>query len=163
MQSFIKAVLDRGHQVTFVTSQSIKYLNLTNYTEVLIDPPFELYSLSAYKNVITFFKEIYQFVVHFFIVPHEKLLTMGSTSPFLSLTEMIGTMQVVNEHALQNSNVQKLIHSTDLHFDVVINEDFFAENLLMFAHKFKAPIITICEYRQFVRIHTHINKTRLYQ
>lgn len=71
---------------------------------------------------------------------------MGSTSPFLSITEMIGTMQVVNEHALKNSKVQKLIHSTDLHFDLIINEDFFAENLLMFSHKFKAPIITICKY-----------------
>lgn len=82
----------------------------------------------------------------FALVPHEKLLAMGSTSPFLAITEMIGTMQVVNEHALKNSNVQKLIHSTDLHFDLVVNEDFFAENLLMFSHKFKAPIITICKY-----------------
>lgn len=74
------------------------------------------------------------------------LLTIGFSSPFKAITEMIGGMQVMNEHALQNANIQKLIHSTDLHFDVVINEDFFAESLLMFAHKFKAPIVTICEY-----------------
>lgn len=61
---------------------------------------------------------------------------------------MIGTMQMVNEHALQNSKVQKLIHSTDLHFDLIVNEDFFAENLLMFGHKFKAPIVTICKYHR---------------
>lgn len=52
----------------------------------------------------------------------------------------------MNQHAFENPNVQKLIHSTDLHYDVVINEEFFADSFLMFAHKFKAPIITICEY-----------------
>lgn len=51
-----------------------------------------------------------------------------------------------SEHGLNVTNVQKIIHSKDLHFDLVINEDMFHESWLMFAHKFHAPIITICTY-----------------
>lgn len=52
----------------------------------------------------------------------------------------------MNDYALNNVNVQKLIHSTDLHFDVFINEEFWADSFLLFAYKFKAPIVTICEF-----------------
>ena len=47
---------------------------------------------------------------------------------------------------LQQENIQKLIHSTDLHFDVVIVEAFISECFLGFAHKFQAPIIQISTY-----------------
>lgn len=49
-----------------------------------------------------------------------------------------------SEHGLNSSNVQKFIHSKNLHFDLVINEDMFHESWLMFAAKFNAPIVTIC-------------------
>lgn len=52
MQSFVLALLDRGHEVTFLTSQSLNHLKLENYTEVLIDPPFDLYSLCKFQNSI---------------------------------------------------------------------------------------------------------------
>lgn len=41
MQSFVKAFIARGHDVTFLTSYSLKNEKLANYTEVLIDPPFD--------------------------------------------------------------------------------------------------------------------------
>jgi glucuronosyltransferase len=47
-------------------------------------------------------------------------------------------------YVLQQENIQKLIHSTDLHFDVVIVEAFDSECFLGFAHKFEAPIIQVC-------------------
>jgi glucuronosyltransferase len=47
---------------------------------------------------------------------------------------------------LQEENVQKLIHSTDLHYDLIIIEAFFEECFLGFAHKFKAPVIQVCTY-----------------
>lgn len=50
-----------------------------------------------------------------------------------------------SDYGLKTSNVQNIIHSTDLHFDLVINADFFHESWLMFAHKFNAPIVTICK------------------
>lgn len=49
-----------------------------------------------------------------------------------------------SDHGLNDSKVKKIIHSQDLHFDLVINEEFFHESWLMFAYKFKAPIVTIC-------------------
>lgn len=49
------------------------------------------------------------------------------------------------EYGLGNPNVQKIIHSEGLHFDLVINEDMFHESWLMFAFKFNAPVVTICE------------------
>lgn len=57
-----------------------------------------------------------------------------------------------SEHGLNVSNVQKIIHSNDLHFDLVINEDMFHESWLMFGYKFNAPIITICKLLFFVSI-----------
>lgn len=52
LQHFVRALLDRGHEVTFLTSQSMSQLNLVNYTEVLIDPPFDVYALCEFvKNV----------------------------------------------------------------------------------------------------------------
>lgn len=41
MSSFVRNLIDRGHEVTYLTSNSLKHLNLTNYTEVLIDPAIE--------------------------------------------------------------------------------------------------------------------------
>lgn len=39
MQVFIEALLDRGHEVTTVTSFSMGDQKIANYTEILIDPP----------------------------------------------------------------------------------------------------------------------------
>lgn len=50
-----------------------------------------------------------------------------------------------SDHGLNTANVQKIIHSQNMHFDLVINEDMFHESWLMFAYKFNAPIITICK------------------
>lgn len=54
-----------------------------------------------------------------------------------------------NSHNMASESTHRLINSTDLHFDVIINEEFFADCFLMFAHKFKAPVVTICELKIF--------------
>lgn len=41
MQSFVKAFLNRGHHVTFLTSAPFYWSNGANYTEILVDPPFD--------------------------------------------------------------------------------------------------------------------------
>lgn len=79
-------------------------------------------------------------------VPQESLLEMGNTSPFKVIAQSIQRLGVINNYVFQSANVQKFIHSSNFQFDVVINEDFFGESFLMFAYKFKAPIVTICEY-----------------
>lgn len=51
-----------------------------------------------------------------------------------------------SEWSLENPKVQILIKREDLHFDLILAEQFFQESFLMFAHKFKAPIVTISTY-----------------
>ena len=52
VSSFVIALLDRGHEVTFLTSQSLNHLKLKNYTEILIDPPFDIHSVCKFSNYI---------------------------------------------------------------------------------------------------------------
>jgi glucuronosyltransferase len=74
------------------------------------------------------------------------MFDMASQSP-IELTLMMWFMgEAVCHHVLQEDIVQKLIHSTDLHFDVVVMETFFNECFFGFAHKFKAPLIQVCTY-----------------
>lgn len=53
MSSFVTSLLDRGHEVTFLTSNSLKHLKLANYTEVLIDPPLNLLSKCKLKFLLS--------------------------------------------------------------------------------------------------------------
>lgn len=76
----------------------------------------------------------------------DKLLKdIGGGSPFGLINQMTSFPFMFNAYNLQNENVKKLIHSTGLHFDVIVNEDFFAESWLIFAHKFNAPVVSICK------------------
>lgn len=45
IQTFVLSLLERGHETTLLTSHSMSHLKLKNYTEILIDPPFDIYSL----------------------------------------------------------------------------------------------------------------------
>lgn len=46
-------------------------------------------------------------------------------------------------HGLKDKKVQELIHRNDIHFDLIISEQFFQESWLMFSRKYNAPVITI--------------------
>lgn len=48
ISSFVRALLGRGHEVTYLTSNSLSKSNLANYTEVLVDPPLDLFKESKY-------------------------------------------------------------------------------------------------------------------
>lgn len=52
MSSFVQTLISRGHRVTFLTSNSLKHLNLANYTEILVDPPLDLVALSKRLDII---------------------------------------------------------------------------------------------------------------
>ncbi|XP_069690476.1 UDP-glycosyltransferase UGT5-like isoform X1 [Periplaneta americana] len=47
---------------------------------------------------------------------------------------------------LSDTKVQELIHSKDLHFDLIIMEAFFSDCFLQFAYKFKAPVVKFCTF-----------------
>lgn len=55
IQSFVRALIERGHEVTFLTSNSLSHLNLANYTEVLVDPPIDLTSQSGWRCFFSFY------------------------------------------------------------------------------------------------------------
>lgn len=82
----------------------------------------------------------------FFSVKQEEFLNRASGSIFSGVHILRDMPKVWNTYAFENQNVQKFIHSTGLHFDLVINEEFFGDSFLMFGHKFKAPIVTICPF-----------------
>lgn len=42
MSSFVRALHNRGHDVAFLTSNTLTHLNMANYTEILIDPPLNM-------------------------------------------------------------------------------------------------------------------------
>lgn len=94
----------------------------------------------------------------YFTVKHEELYEQTSDSPFKTagLMSAFGNFSV--RHALRNENVQKLIHSKNLHFDLIINEEIMHDAFLAFGHKFRAPVVTICEYIQS----TLMKKQRIY-
>jgi len=72
---------------------------------------------------------------------------MESQNQIHSTFMMWGLSEAVCHHVLQEENVQKLIQSTDLHFDhFVVIEAFFNECFLGFAHKFQAPLIEVSTY-----------------
>lgn len=53
-------------------------------------------------------------------------------------------MGILNsEHGLKTENVQKFIEAEDDQYDLVISEQMNHDTWLLFAYKFKAPIITI--------------------
>lgn len=67
-------------------------------------------------------------------------------SIFSAINDLKNFPRLWNTYALENANVQKFIHSTGLKFDVIVMEEFFMDSFLMFGHKFKAPIVTICPF-----------------
>ncbi|KAG4077629.1 hypothetical protein HA402_008889 [Bradysia odoriphaga] len=124
MQDFIKALLDRHHEVTTLTPITWNGVRPDNYTEVLIDPPLNIED----------------------IFPQSKVFTAEKGSPlgYLFMLPMVGRATV--EKSLQSNNVQKFLHDDSLRFDLVILEEFAMDSFWMFAHKFKAPLISICSY-----------------
>lgn len=76
----------------------------------------------------------------------QEALSITDQSDFERVRSYFKYVATSAEHGLTTANVQKIIHSNDLHFDLVINGDFFHESWLMFAHKFNAPMIAICKF-----------------
>lgn len=50
------------------------------------------------------------------------------------------------KYCLENPAVRNFTLHDDSHFDLILTEQFFQEALLMFAHKYKAPIISLSKY-----------------
>uniref|UniRef100_A0A182TRD4 Uncharacterized protein n=1 Tax=Anopheles melas TaxID=34690 RepID=A0A182TRD4_9DIPT len=121
MEHFVKELLSRGHEVTAITNFPAKEAH-RNYTEILIDPP---YDIPYYFPV----SDIY-----------DSKYNSDLNNLFLYWRVGISTTQ----YALEDENVQQFIEQDDTDFDVIISEQFYQEAFLMFAHKYRAPIVTLC-------------------
>lgn len=52
MKVFVDELVNRGNEITCITSISMGKHKLGNYTEILIDPPFELQSLGELNRLL---------------------------------------------------------------------------------------------------------------
>lgn len=50
VQVFIRELIGRGHEVTCITSISMSGTKPDNYTEILIEPPFDMEILGEYEK-----------------------------------------------------------------------------------------------------------------
>ncbi|XP_053693539.1 UDP-glycosyltransferase UGT5-like [Sabethes cyaneus] len=124
LKNFIRELTGRGHEVTCITGLKFGE-TLGNYTEVLIDPPYPLQDKFPLA-------ELY----------NSKSYSSDLNNLFLYWRLGLAT----SRHGLESKNVQKFLNRGDLHFDLIVSEQFFQDSWLMFAHKFRAPIVTISTY-----------------
>lgn len=82
-------------------------------------------------------------MIFWILVPRENLIQQSNRSPFTTVSITSQYAKLMNEHAFQTKNVRKFIKNTKNRFDVIVNDEYFSESLLMFAHKYKAPIVTV--------------------
>ena len=103
-----------------------------------------LRSSNKKTNLLKYFTSV--LLILFVSTVPANLFDLQSFSSIQFFAMMWDMSEYVCHNVLQQESVQKIIHSTDLHFDVVIVEAFFNECFLGFAHKFEAPIIQVCPY-----------------
>ncbi|CAO1355349.1 unnamed protein product, partial [Diamesa hyperborea] len=120
IEHIVKALLGRGHYITAITNYRTKTPH-SNYSELIIDPPYDV--------PLNFSSEL------LFNAPH------SSDFQILYLYWKIGLGST--EHALKTKAVQEFIRNDNSKFDLILAEQFFQDSLLMFSHKYQAPIVTI--------------------
>lgn len=78
-----------------------------------------------------------------FSVPISDIFDSKYSSDWSNLVLYWKAGLTTTQYALENANVQQFIEQDDTDFDLVISEQFYQEAFLMFAHKYRAPIVTI--------------------
>ena len=68
---------------------------------------------------------------------------MRYASDFQNIQMWFHVGLLTSEYALNDPKVKALIASKDQQFDLIVLEQFFHESFLMFAHKFKCPVVTL--------------------
>lgn len=127
LRNFVHELLKRNHEVTCITNFSLDGPKPENYTEILIQEP---YMAGTFLQAIHYhLPELYQ--SNFFTV---------------AVSSIFG--KILADNAMSDANVQRIIHQNNSHFDLIISDEIHIDSFLMFAHKFKAPIITICKLFQ---------------
>ncbi|XP_055838426.1 UDP-glycosyltransferase UGT5-like [Episyrphus balteatus] len=123
-KTLIRELVNRGHEVTFITSDSMGKNMGPNYTEVLV-PVYDFWF-----DVQSHFKTDNLFE-----------LTSMTLDGFLKMLEIIGTK--TTEHALLQPGVQEIFNRTDTEnvYDVLLAEQFYQEAFLTLGLKYNIPVI----------------------
>lgn len=114
----------RGHEVTVITNYR-QPKKIDNYTEIIIEPMYDFWANAPTNNLF-------------------ELTEMTFTETINLLYYGIGIPST--EHALKQKKIQDLIRRKGDHFDLVLVEQFYQEAFLLLAHKYQAPIVTVCTF-----------------
>ncbi|XP_058122291.1 UDP-glycosyltransferase UGT5-like [Anopheles ziemanni] len=125
-EHIIQALLERGHEVTAITSFKLRALDANDtvrYREILIDPAYDFEAGG---------------------LPMEEFYKSQSFSdPFFKMSILWKLGLETAEHAFESANVQRFLRTEGLTFDLLIAEQFVQESFLMLGHKYQIPIVTI--------------------
>lgn len=81
-----------------------------------------------------------------YTVKQEDIFNKASDSPIRTAAIFPVFAKISANHSLSDKKVRQFIHSKDLHFDLIINEEVYHDAYLMFGRKFNAPVVGICPY-----------------
>ncbi|XP_062553447.1 UDP-glycosyltransferase UGT5-like isoform X2 [Armigeres subalbatus] len=122
IDAILNGLLDRGHHVTAIANYPLSRKH-DNYTDIRVAPIYDFWKKSVSVDSLFDLTEI---------SIHQML--MGFLFP-------IGLQTA--EHGFTRDNVREFIQNDNSHFDLLLAEQFFQESYLMFAHKYKVPIVTV--------------------
>ncbi|XP_065082716.1 UDP-glycosyltransferase UGT5-like [Ochlerotatus camptorhynchus] len=122
IDAILNGLLDRGHQVTTIANYPLSRQH-ANYTDLRVAPIYDFWEKSVKVDSLFDLTEIsiHQMLMNF-------LYSMGVET---------------TQHGFTRENVREFIQQDESHFDLILAEQFYQEAYLMFAHKYKAPIVTV--------------------
>jgi glucuronosyltransferase len=138
LKVYINELIRRGHEVTAITA----YHNdepISNYTEILIEPRWISGKRCKYMNLTI---SLHLINITFSVLQND-IYQMKFNNPFKMLFTFWGMGLSSTEHALKSQNVKNFIENDNTKFDVIFAEQFFQEAMLIFAHKYQAPVVTL--------------------
>lgn len=144
ISKFVDELVSRGHEI--VTINNYDMGKRSNITQLLIHP---MYDLSVHSKQITYgasilidFDKNYNF---FFSVQldGETMFDKTEFNDFEYIYRMYAMGLNSAKYCLEHSIISDFIENDHSHFDLILAEQFYQESLLMFAHKYKAPVVTI--------------------
>ncbi|XP_067633316.1 uncharacterized protein [Eurosta solidaginis] len=128
----IKELVKHGHEVTMITAETLKPLNLgKNYTEILIEPELDIWELLFEETGKT-----------------TTLQFSGDPKAVLTTVNIFG--RATTEHALKQPKIQAIINANQTKgvYDLLIVEQLFQDAFLALAHIYDIPVISTCTFAQ---------------
>lgn len=122
IDAILNGLLDRGHHVTTIANYPLSRQH-ANYTDFRVAPIYDFWKKS---------------------VKVESLYDLTEISIHQMLMDFLFSLGLETaEYGFTRENVKEFILKDESHFDLILAEQFYQEAYLMFAHKYKAPIVTV--------------------